>query len=117
MEEALKAVTVHAAWQYGEEQDKGSITQGKSADFVILDRDPCTVDPEQIRSIRVLRTVKAAERYTNAGIRQDRWEKRLQKKTKGESRKMVYAYNVTQWLLFFYLYSFVGWVWNLVMCQ
>ena len=59
VEEALKAVTVHAAWQYGEEQDKGSITQGKSADFVILDRDPCTVDPEQIRSIRVLRTVKA----------------------------------------------------------
>ena len=25
---------------------------------------------------------------------------------------MVYAYNVTQWLLFFYLYSFVGWVWE-----
>lgn len=59
VEEALKAVTIHAAWQYGEDQEKGSITPGKSADFVILDGDPCRVDPEQIRKIRVVRTIKA----------------------------------------------------------
>ena len=59
MEDALKAVTIHAAWQYGEDREKGSITPGKSADFVILDGDPCRVDPEQIRKIRVVRTIKA----------------------------------------------------------
>ena len=59
VEEALKAVTIHAAWQYGEDREKGSITPGKSADFVILDGDPCRVDPEQIRKIRVVRTIKA----------------------------------------------------------
>ncbi len=61
VEEALKAVTIHAAWQYGEEREKGSITPGKSADFVILDKDPCAVEPETIRHIRVLCTVKAGK--------------------------------------------------------
>lgn len=56
--EALLAVTAHAAYQYGEEKDKGTIAQGKRADFVVLDNNPLTVPPERIRDIRVLRTVK-----------------------------------------------------------
>ncbi len=56
--EALKAVTINAAYQYGEESVKGSIEPGKAADFVILDRDPVTADPADIRKIQVLQTIK-----------------------------------------------------------
>ncbi len=56
--EALKAVTINAAWQYFEEDIKGSIQVGKNADFVILDKDPFTVPPMEIRNIRVMETIK-----------------------------------------------------------
>ena len=59
--EALKAVTINAAYQYFEEDEKGSIEQGKVADFVVLDKDPLAVDPMDIRSIKVLATIKNGE--------------------------------------------------------
>ena len=36
---------------------KGSITAGKLADFVVLERDPHDVDPDQLMNIKVNRTV------------------------------------------------------------
>ena len=56
--EALRAVTIHAAWQYGEEDRKGSIAPGKAADLVILDRNPLAVPPHQLREIQVMETIK-----------------------------------------------------------
>ena len=56
--EALKAITINAAYQLQEENRKGSIKEGKLADFVILDQNPLTIDPEKIRSIKVLETIK-----------------------------------------------------------
>ena len=56
--EALKAVTINAAYQYFEENEKGSLKPGKLADLVILDQDPLTVAPEQIAKIKVLATLK-----------------------------------------------------------
>lgn len=56
--EALQAVTLHTAYQYGEEASKGSIEVGKKADFVILSDDPMKIDPMLIRSIYVLETIK-----------------------------------------------------------
>ena len=54
--EALHAVTLGAAYQYFEEDRKGSLTAGKQADLVVLERDPLTVDPGAIERIRVLET-------------------------------------------------------------
>ncbi|KAI9034628.1 metal-dependent hydrolase [Hyaloraphidium curvatum] len=56
--EALKAITADAAHQYFEEDSKGTLEPGKLADLVVLDRDPLTVDPMEIKDIRVLETIK-----------------------------------------------------------
>ena len=54
--EALHAVTLGAAYQYFEEDRKGSITVGKQADLVVLDRNPLTVDPADLEHVAVLET-------------------------------------------------------------
>jgi predicted amidohydrolase YtcJ len=56
--EGLKAMTINVARQYGEEATKGSLEPGKLADLVILSDNPLTIDPEAIREIRVLETIK-----------------------------------------------------------
>lgn len=56
--EALKASTLDAAFQFGEETSKGSIETGKLADFVILSDNPLQVDPMRLREIEVVETVK-----------------------------------------------------------
>ncbi|WP_073331299.1 amidohydrolase [Chryseobacterium carnipullorum] len=56
--QALKAITINAAYQLQEEETKGSIKSGKLADLVILDQNSLTINPEQIRSIKVLETIK-----------------------------------------------------------
>ena len=56
--EALRAVTINAAYQYFMERERGSIAPGKRADLVLLSADPTAVAPEKIREIRVLETVK-----------------------------------------------------------
>ncbi|WP_405238104.1 amidohydrolase [Lentisalinibacter orientalis] len=56
--EGLKAMTVWAAEQYGEQGSKGSLEPGKAADLVILDGNPMTVDPMVIKDIRVIETIK-----------------------------------------------------------
>ncbi|MBT4162543.1 MAG: amidohydrolase [Gammaproteobacteria bacterium] len=54
--QALHAVTLGAAYQYFEEDTKGSITAGKQADLVILGANPLTVDPASIKDIPVIET-------------------------------------------------------------
>ena len=56
--EAIKALTINAAYQYFEEDEKGSIEEGKVADFVILDRNPLDVNPSEIKEIKILETIK-----------------------------------------------------------
>ena len=59
--EALKGVTINAAYQYFEEDKKGSLKVGKIADLAILDKNPLEVDKDKIREIRVLETIKDGE--------------------------------------------------------
>ena len=56
--EALKAITVYGAYQYHEEAEKGTIEPGKTADFVILDRDPLKTAEDQLADIQILQTIK-----------------------------------------------------------
>jgi predicted amidohydrolase YtcJ len=51
--EAIRAVTIDAAWQCHLDDVCGSLEVGKSADLVVLERDPTTVSPDTLRSIRV----------------------------------------------------------------
>jgi len=54
--EALRICTMHGAYASFEEMTKGSLTAGKLADFVILEKDPHTVDPLAIVDIKVVQT-------------------------------------------------------------
>lgn len=55
---ALKGITINAAYQYFEENQKGSIKEGKKADFVILDRNPCKVTIDELKNIQIIETIK-----------------------------------------------------------
>ena len=55
--EALRFYTINSAYAAFEEHIKGSVTEGKLADLVILDRDPCAVDPEELPEVQVDATI------------------------------------------------------------
>jgi predicted amidohydrolase YtcJ len=55
---ALRSFTAVPAYMYREEANKGTITPGKFADLVVLDRNPLKVDPMKIRDIQVIETIK-----------------------------------------------------------
>lgn len=55
--EALKAVTINAAYQMHLDDEIGSLEAGKKADFVILEEDPLSVDPMHIKDIGIWGTV------------------------------------------------------------
>jgi len=57
VDEALKIGTINGAYASHEENVKGSITPGKLADFVILEKDPHEVNPDEIKDIKIVRTV------------------------------------------------------------
>ena len=65
LETSLRSYTVNNAWAEGEEANKGSLTTGKLADFVIIDRDLFAIPATQLKDAKVLLTV-AGGRITHA---------------------------------------------------
>lgn len=56
--EAIKAVTINAAYQYGEEKIRGSLKAGKKADLIIVDKNPLKVAKNELLNIKILETIK-----------------------------------------------------------
>jgi len=65
--DALLGVTRNEAYTYREEALKGTITAGKVADFVILDGNPLSVAPNEIRNIKVVETIKRGKTIYRRG--------------------------------------------------
>lgn len=59
--QALQAITSNAAYQYFEEDKKGTLEKGKLADLVILDHNPLKIDPMKIKEVKVLETIKEGQ--------------------------------------------------------
>jgi predicted amidohydrolase YtcJ len=57
--DALRAITIEAAYSWRMEHELGSIAAGKLANFTILGEDPYAVEPERLDRIPVLGTVYA----------------------------------------------------------
>ena len=55
--DALRAVTIEAAYSWRMEDELGTITPGKLANFTVLEADPYAVEPARLNEIAVLGTV------------------------------------------------------------
>lgn len=61
--DALRAVTIEAAYSWQREDELGSIEVGKIANFTILDGDPYEVDPTRLARVPILATVFEGESF------------------------------------------------------
>ena len=60
---ALKGVTLDAAYIMGLENDYGSISEGKLANFTILSENPLSVNPLTIKDIEIKATIVEGKHY------------------------------------------------------
>lgn len=65
--QALRAVTIDAAFALRMEQEIGSIVAGKRADFTVLEQDPFEVEPMALRDIPIWGTVFEGKPYPILG--------------------------------------------------
>lgn len=59
--DALRAMTINAAYQHFEEAEKGTIEVGKLADLVVLSEDPLSVPTEELLRVQVNATYSHGE--------------------------------------------------------
>ena len=57
IEEALVATCATPAWLAYDEHRRGKLVPGYLADLVVLDRDPVTIPPEELREVEVVATM------------------------------------------------------------
>ncbi len=55
--EAIRAYTIDGAYAAWEEEIKGSIEPGKLADLIVIDRDPLTIPPEELKEVQTVMTI------------------------------------------------------------
>lgn len=55
--EAIKSLTIDAAWQIHMEDKIGSLEKGKYADFVVLNKNPFTIQTDKLSTITCLKTI------------------------------------------------------------
>ena len=65
--DALRAVTIEAAYSWRMEDELGSITPAKLANFTVLGEDPYAVEPTRLNQIPVLGTVYAGRWFPRVG--------------------------------------------------
>jgi hypothetical protein len=57
VDDALRAVTIEAAWSWRQEDRIGSIAPGKIANFTVLEEDPYAVDPIRLKDVPIWGTM------------------------------------------------------------
>ena len=57
VEQALRAITIDAAYSWRMEHEMGSIAPGKVANFTVLEEDPLAVDPMKLKDMPIWGTV------------------------------------------------------------
>ena len=57
LEDAIKCYTLNSAYAAFQENVKGSLTEGKLADFIVLDKNLFLISPDEIKNAKVLMTV------------------------------------------------------------
>ena len=65
--EALNIFTWGAAWNGGYEARRGELAVGNDADIVVLEQDPFSVSPEEIKKIEVTMTFSAGSVVYDSG--------------------------------------------------
>lgn len=63
LDQALKAITIDAAWSLRMDHEIGSIEPGKKADFVVLDENPYSVAIDDVKDIKIWGTVFEGKVY------------------------------------------------------
>ena len=58
---ALQAMTIWPAYQHFEEESKGSLTTGKNADLIILDKNPLKISPSNLKDLKVETTISRGQ--------------------------------------------------------
>ena len=53
----IEAYTINGAYQMFRENEIGSLSPGKCADYIVLDRNPLTIDVMDLDQVTVLQTV------------------------------------------------------------
>jgi len=68
IDQALRAITLGAAYTLKLDSEIGSIEVGKKADFAVLEDDPYDVSPENIKDIKVWGTVQSGRIFSAENI-------------------------------------------------
>jgi predicted amidohydrolase YtcJ len=65
--DALRAITLGAAWTLKLDHEIGSIETGKRADFAVLEEDPTAADAPELKEIRVWGTIQDGRLFPASG--------------------------------------------------